>query len=103
MSIIKVIEVIAESKDGWEEAAQDAFVRAYRALATYEPARIRDLRLRGWLSTIVLNGCRSIASRRAARGSPPRTLEELGQCAALPGCALHERVQRAHPESSRLL
>ena len=25
-----------------EEAAQDAFVRAYRALTTYEPARIRE-------------------------------------------------------------
>ena len=32
-----------------EEAAQDAFVRAYRALAGYDTTRIRDLRLRpGW-------------------------------------------------------
>ena len=49
-----------------EEAAQDAFVRAYRALAGYDPGRIRDVRLRPWLATIVLNVCRSQLSRRAA-------------------------------------
>jgi RNA polymerase sigma-70 factor (ECF subfamily) len=42
-----------------EEAAQDAFVRAYRALAGYQPERIRDLRLRPWLATIVVNVCRN--------------------------------------------
>lgn len=42
-----------------EEAAQDAFVRAYRALATYDAPRIRDLRLRGWLAAIVVNVCRN--------------------------------------------
>jgi len=71
------LRMLGDPRDA-EEAAQDAFVRAYRALATYEPARIRELRLRGWLSTIVLNGCRSKASRRAARGAPPRTLDGPG-------------------------
>jgi RNA polymerase sigma factor (sigma-70 family) len=47
-----------------EELVQDAFVRAYRALATYEPARIRDLRLRGWLTTILLNAGRNRARVR---------------------------------------
>lgn len=42
-----------------EEAAQDAFVRAYRALEGYDPARIHDLRLSGWLTTILLNVCRN--------------------------------------------
>jgi RNA polymerase sigma-70 factor, ECF subfamily len=42
-----------------EEAAQDAFVRVYRALGGYSPERIRDLRLRPWLATIVLNVCRN--------------------------------------------
>lgn len=42
-----------------EEAAQDAFVRAYRALEGYEPERIRALRLRAWLATIVVNVCRN--------------------------------------------
>jgi RNA polymerase sigma-70 factor (ECF subfamily) len=47
-----------------EELVQDCFVRAYRALATYPPARIRDLRLRGWLTTILLNAARNRARVR---------------------------------------
>lgn len=46
-----------------EELTQDAFVRAYRALAGYEPRRRRDLQIRPWLSTIVLNLCRNRARR----------------------------------------
>jgi RNA polymerase sigma-70 factor (ECF subfamily) len=66
-----------------EEAAQDAFVRAYRALATYQADRIHELRLRPWLATIVLNLCRTRASRRAAHAGgarPALSLEatELG-------------------------
>jgi RNA polymerase sigma-70 factor (ECF subfamily) len=49
-----------------EEAAQDAFVRAYRALVGYDGERISNLRLRPWLATIVLNLCRSRRSRAAA-------------------------------------
>jgi RNA polymerase sigma-70 factor (ECF subfamily) len=47
-----------------EELVQDCFVRAYRALATYAPARIRELRLRGWLTTILLNAGRNRARVR---------------------------------------
>jgi RNA polymerase sigma-70 factor (ECF subfamily) len=46
-----------------EELVQDAFVRAYRALAGYEPERRRSLAIRPWLSTIVLNLCRNRARR----------------------------------------
>ena len=42
-----------------EEAAQDALVRAYRALEGYGQDRIRELRLRPWLTTIVVNVCRN--------------------------------------------
>ena len=52
-----------------EEITQDALVRAYRALATYDAERIAALRIRGWLATIVLNLCRN----RARRGAPPST------------------------------
>ncbi|MDQ6774332.1 MAG: RNA polymerase sigma factor, partial [Candidatus Dormibacteraeota bacterium] len=38
-----------------EEVAQDAFLRAHRALARYEPERIRELRLSAWLHRIALN------------------------------------------------
>ncbi|HUQ77368.1 MAG TPA: RNA polymerase sigma factor [Patescibacteria group bacterium] len=48
-------------RDAAEELVQDCLVRAYRALTTYEPARIRALRLRGWLTTILLNAGRNRA------------------------------------------
>jgi RNA polymerase sigma-70 factor, ECF subfamily len=38
-----------------EEIAQDAFVRAYRALSTYTPPQTATLRLRPWLFQIALN------------------------------------------------
>ena len=48
-----------------EDLAQEAFVRAYRALAGYPSERIRDLRPRGWLAAIVGNLGRNHARRRA--------------------------------------
>jgi RNA polymerase sigma-70 factor (ECF subfamily) len=48
-----------------EELAQDAFVRAYRALADYPAKRTRDLRPRGWLAAIVSNLARNRARRKA--------------------------------------
>ena len=47
-----------------EELVQDCFIRAYRALATYPAPRIRELRLRGWLTTILLNAGRNRARVR---------------------------------------
>jgi RNA polymerase sigma factor (sigma-70 family) len=52
------LRMIGDRSDA-EEAAQDALVRAYRALAGYDPERIREIRLRPWLATIVLNVCRN--------------------------------------------
>ena len=77
------LRMLGDPRDA-EEAAQDALVRAYRALAGYDAARIRELRLRPWLATIVLNLCRSrlgpAAGRRGAaavarRGRCRATLE----------------------------
>ncbi|HEY6013698.1 MAG TPA: sigma factor, partial [Candidatus Limnocylindrales bacterium] len=65
------LRVLGDRHDA-EEAAQDAFVRAYRALVGYEPERILELRLRPWLATIVLNLCRSRLARRAARAAIAR-------------------------------
>jgi RNA polymerase sigma-70 factor (ECF subfamily) len=59
------LRVLGDPRDA-EEAAQDAFVRAYRALGRYDAARVRQLRLRPWLATIVLNVCRSRLARRPA-------------------------------------
>jgi RNA polymerase sigma factor (sigma-70 family) len=49
-----------------EEIAQEALIRAYRALGGYPADRIRELRVRPWLATIVLNLCRN-----RARSRPP--------------------------------
>jgi RNA polymerase sigma-70 factor (ECF subfamily) len=46
-----------------EECAQDAFVRAYRALRDYSPERRRELRLRAWLYQIALNVVRNRVRR----------------------------------------
>ena len=42
-----------------EEIAQDAFVRAYRALKTYPAERVRALQLKAWLYRITLNLARN--------------------------------------------
>ena len=49
-----------------EDLAQEAFIRAYRALAGYQPKRIRELRSRGWLAAIVGN----LGRNRARRSAP---------------------------------
>ncbi len=61
-----------------EEITQDALVRAYRALAGYEPDRIRELRLRPWLATIVLNLSRNRARTRRVPSTPLAPLVEAG-------------------------
>ena len=59
-----------------EELAQDAFVRAYRALAEYDDARIRALRPRGWLAAITAN----LARNRARKATPITTgLDDLAE------------------------
>jgi RNA polymerase sigma-70 factor, ECF subfamily len=68
------LRMLGDASDA-EEAAQDALVRAYRALASYERPRIVELRLRPWLTTIVLNRCRSVAARRATRGPRPVSID----------------------------
>lgn len=56
-----------------EEVAQDTFLRAYRALVTYPPERVRDLKQKAWLHRIALN-----VVRNRARGTRPRLVELNG-------------------------
>jgi RNA polymerase sigma-70 factor (ECF subfamily) len=56
-----------------EEVAQDTFLRAYRALATYPPERVRELKERAWLHRIAVN-----VVRNRARGRRPRLVELNG-------------------------
>lgn len=59
-----------------EEVAQDTLVRAYHALASYEPLRVRELNLRSWLATIALNLARNVSRR--ARSRPAVAPEPVG-------------------------
>lgn len=71
------LRVLGDPHDA-EEVAQDALVRAYRALAGYDAQRIRDLRLRPWLATIVVNLCRNRVRRKPVASTPLDDLVELG-------------------------
>jgi RNA polymerase sigma-70 factor (ECF subfamily) len=64
--------------DAAEDLAQEAFLRAYRALEGYEPARIRSLRLRGWMWSIALNLGRNHARDRARRPTPVPLEDRFG-------------------------
>ncbi|HEX5828792.1 MAG TPA: sigma-70 family RNA polymerase sigma factor [Candidatus Limnocylindrales bacterium] len=80
------LRVLGDPHDA-EEVAQDALVRAYRALASYEPDRIRELRLRAWLATIVVNLCRNRRRRRVVPTTPLAPLVEIGREPAAPVAA----------------
>jgi len=47
-----------------EDLAQDAFIRAYRALQAYDRDRVNALHSRGWLVSIVANLARNKARRK---------------------------------------
>ncbi|MFQ5523253.1 MAG: RNA polymerase sigma factor [Acidimicrobiia bacterium] len=53
-----------------EDLTQESFIRAYRALKTYDPERIRQLKLRSWMWTIALNLGRNRARNRTRRPIP---------------------------------
>lgn len=52
------------------DLTQETFIRAYRALCTYEADRIRTLQLRGWIWTIALNLGRNHVRDRSRRPRP---------------------------------
>jgi RNA polymerase sigma factor (sigma-70 family) len=64
--------------DEAEDLTQETFIRAYRALQGYEQARVRDLRLRGWIWTIALNLGRNHARDRARRPTLTRLEDRFG-------------------------
>jgi RNA polymerase sigma-70 factor (ECF subfamily) len=88
------LRMLGDPRDA-EEAAQDAFVRAYRAMAGYSPERTLELRLRPWLATIVLNLCRTRIARRASNGRRPLSLD-----AAEPGTFELPSDERAGPAAT---
>lgn len=90
-----------------EDIAQETFVRAYRALDGWDPARIRDLRLGAWLATICVN----LVRNRARRGRRPRTtgltfLDEMDHPSGSPADTPHDRLAQqltAEAWANRLL
>jgi RNA polymerase sigma-70 factor (ECF subfamily) len=62
-----------------EDVAQETFLRAYRALSTYDEDRIRRLSPRPWLWTIALNLCRN----RWARSKPTSPLDTAPPVASI--------------------
>lgn len=50
-----------------EDLTQETFIRAYKALGSYDEERIRSLRVEGWLWTIALNLGRNLLRDRSRR------------------------------------
>jgi RNA polymerase sigma-70 factor (ECF subfamily) len=55
---------VTGSREDAEEVAQDAFVRAYRALKTYPAERIAAMALKAWLYQVTLNVARNRLRRK---------------------------------------
>lgn len=75
-----------------EDLAAEAFLRAYRALRGYDEARIRSLRLRPWLLTIVRNTARNRARDASRRPAPPPVVEPVEEPAA--GPSVEQQVEQ---------
>lgn len=69
------LRVLGDTRDA-EEVAQDALVRAHRAMAGYPAERIAELRLRPWLASITINLAHNRRRRHDDR-RPPTQLEPL--------------------------
>jgi len=76
------------------DAAQEAFLRIYRGLHTFDPKR----RFSTWLYRIVVNVC--IDHLRKARHRKAPSLEQVGEPAAPPsgGCALEQAELKGRVE-----
>ncbi|NKZ08712.1 RNA polymerase sigma factor [Actinomadura latina] len=59
-----------------EDLSAEAFLRAYRALAGYEAARIAELRPRAWLLAILTNVWRNSLRSAARRPAPAGPVED---------------------------
>ena len=79
-----------------EDVAQEAFVRAYRALGDWDAARIGELRLSAWLATIVVNLARNRGRGGAAaiRRVSLTLLDELDHPSAAATDTPHDELAR---------
>lgn len=83
------VQLVGNREDA-EEALQDAFVRAYRALGRYEERE----RFGGWLLRIVVNECRTVAARRR------RHEQRFPDCDAAAWAAAERDAADDHPSEA---
>jgi len=69
------LRLLGDRRDA-EEVAQDALVRAFRAMRGYPRERVAGLRLRPWLASITVNLARN-RRRRFEDRQPPNQLEPM--------------------------
>jgi len=69
------LRLLGDRRDA-EEVAQDALVRAFRAMQDYPRERVAALRLRPWLASITVNLARNKRRRHDDR-QPPNQLEPM--------------------------
>jgi RNA polymerase sigma factor (sigma-70 family) len=69
------LRLLGDQRDA-EEVAQDALVRAFRAMHGYPRERVATLRLRPWLASIAVNLARN-RRRRLDDRHPPGSLEPM--------------------------
>ena len=75
---------LSDHADDAEDVAAETFLRAYRALRGYDAARIRALRIRPWLLTILRNTARNAARDAGRRPGPPPDFEPAEPAGAGP-------------------
>ena len=88
-----------------EEIAQDAFVRAYRALARYPAERVETLKLRAWLFQVTVNVARNRARTRRPAEVPLLSTDGTYEGLADPpadDAEQPERVAERHDEQDRV-
>jgi RNA polymerase sigma factor (sigma-70 family) len=96
------LRLTAGSADA-EDLSAEAFLRAYRALRDFDAARIRELRIRPWLLTILRNTARNAARDAARRPAPPPAFEAPDVANAGPGVEQHVEDTLMRREWARLL
>lgn len=95
MAIVKVIEVLAESEESWEDAARTAIAEAGKTVhgirslyikefqATVEGEEIRSFRINGKISFVIereaAGAAQSGAGRRAAASRTARSSRSAGR------------------------
>jgi RNA polymerase sigma-70 factor (ECF subfamily) len=70
--------------DDARDVAQDALIRAWRAIERYDRERLRSLRPRGWLATIVRNVARNRARDQGPAHDPIEAAGDPADTAARP-------------------